>query len=305
MSKNHTKKLESDVFTEELEIDSNTTEETAEPEVTETVSEELVQATEPAVEETTSDTPVVNPFDFSAMPVENKSESRRLDYTPALIDFANRRAQELMLNQVKLRPDLTSSVQKVLKDLNPNDLADLLTDYFGETIDSDAEVLDGCDDNQLGRLLESRRSDRSKAKTKYSKQPNMSNCKSYLSAMYAELMIRVQTGKPYSGSTNGQSVDVDESDLEAISRRVKSLQSKKCRLKPLAEYDDSAREDLEEVEAEINRLNSLRPNTRATTKVVVKDLSVDQIRAALKSISVEDLTEGEAEKYFELLQKLG
>ena len=303
MSKNHTKNLESDVFTDNLNVDSEP-EQTALVE-TEAVSEELVQDTEPAVEETTSDTPVVNPFDFGVVTNETKSETRRLDYTPALIDFSNRRAQELMLNQVKTRPDLTASVQKVLKDLNPNDLADLLTEYFGETIVSDAEVLDGCDDNQLGRLLESRRSDRSKAKTKYVKQPSMSTCKTYISAMYAELMIRVQTGKPYSGSTNGQPTDIDESDLDAIERRVKSLQSKKCRLKPLAEYDEQAKKDLADVEAEINRLNSFRPTTRTTAKVVVKDLSIDQIRAAMKDISPDELSEDEAARFYELLKKLG
>jgi uncharacterized protein YigA (DUF484 family) len=122
--------------------------------------------------------------------------------------------------------------------------------------------------------------------------------------MYAELMIRERTGKPYTGSSNGTASDLDESDLDAINRRIKSLQSKQCRLKPLAEYNETARAELAEVVNEIARLGALRPNNRTTTKTVVKDLSVDQVREALKQINPEDLSGDDAEKFFELLKKL-
>lgn len=277
------------------------------------VSEEVVSAQQPTVEEAapeTTDQPTVqpveedDPFQFSSSDAPTKTESRKLDYTPQLIDFSQRRAYEIMTQLKATRPDLLSLSKKVLRDLNPNDLADLLCMYFGTTIQSDSDILIGCDAGQLDRLLESRRSDRSKAKAK-NPAKNASVCRTYFSAMYAELMIRERTGKPYTGSSNGSLSDLDETDLDAISRRIKSLQSKQCRLKPLATYDEQAKKDLAEVMAEIARLNSLRPNTRTTTKTVIKDLSLDQVRAALKDVSVDDLTEDEANKFYELLKKLG
>lgn len=247
-----------------------------------------------------------NPFVFNDEQNNAKSEARKLDYTPVLLDKANSRAHELMLNQHKEKPELTNMVQKVLNDLEPTDLVDLLTEYFGaETIKADSQILDGCDDNQLARLLESRRSDRSKAKKKDPKK-SMTVCKTYISAMYAELLIREQTGKPYSGSQSGTEIDIDglKEDVEAVNRKIRSLQSKKSRLSKIAKYDEAAKAELEQIEDDIARLQSLRPSSGVTAKTVVKSLKVDELRAALLDIDTDTLDVEQKEKLQKLLAKL-
>jgi predicted nuclease with TOPRIM domain len=125
--------------------------------------------------------------------------------------------------------------------------------------------------------------------------------------MYAELLIRIKMGKPYTGQLGSAAIDYEAlgSDQDAISRKVKSLQSKKSRLNKLAAYDNDAKQELREVEAEIARLNELRPTVRITSKVAVKDINVDQLRAALKNIDVASLPADEQAKMQELMSKLG
>lgn len=246
-----------------------------------------------------------NPFDMSNVVAENKAESRRLDFTPVLIDKANQRAQELMLNLSKEKPELIELSTRMLHDLNPTDLVELLDQYFGaETIGTDAQILDGCDEEQLSRLLESRRSDRSKAKAKKPAE-NAVVCKTYISAMYAELLIRVKTGKPYSGSSNGSLTEIDENDQDQIKRRVASLQSKKSRLGKIAKYDAEAQAELDQVVAEIARLNALRPTVRTVTKTSIKSGDIDTIRQALAEVDTSNLSDEDAEKLQALMAKLG
>lgn len=245
-----------------------------------------------------------NPFALENAVAENKAESRRLDFTPVLLDKANSRAQELMVNLSKEKPELIDLSTRMLQDKNPADLVELLDQYFGaEQIQADSKILDGCDEEQLARLLESRRSDRSKAKAK-NPASNAMVCKTYISAMYAELLIRIKTGKPYSGST-GTTSELDESDLNAVKRRIASLQSKKSRLGKVAKYDAEAQAEYEEVVAEIDRLNSLRPAYRTVTKTTVKAEDLDTIRQALAEVDTSKLSTEEAEKLLALMAKLG
>lgn len=241
-----------------------------------------------------------NPFDFSAEQSAT-SESRKLDLTPILIGTSNTRATELM-QSVSKKPELHVLANKAIDNGQPQDLIDLIKAvYDDETIQTDSKILEGADEDQLSRLLESRRSDRSKAKAK-GPRSNITVCRTYISAMYAEMLIREYWQKPYAG-TNAN--DVNPEDLDAVISRIRSLQSKKSRLKKLAEYDQQARADLTEVEAEIERLNELRPTTRTVTKTVVKDLSSEQLRQLLKAINPDSLPKDEQAKLVDLMNKLG
>lgn len=254
------------------------------------------------MKDTTTNRTNSNPFEFasnSAAP----SQAHKLDYTPALISLSNNRAAELMIH-VSKHPDLHALANSAIDSGDVDDLIDLINAvYNGETINTDAAVLDGCDDDQLARLLESRRSDRSKAKAKDLRSSH-AICMTYISSMYAELLVRVKTGKPYSG-TSSSTKDLDESDLKAVTARIKSLQSKQSRLNKLAQYDAAAAEELKSVKAEIARLNALRPGTRVVTQTTIKDVNVDTIRAALKQVKLEDLSEEQLAQYEDLMAKLG
>ncbi len=247
-----------------------------------------------------------NPFDFTMVANNTTSESRKLDLTPILIGTSNDRASALMM-KVSKNPEFHALANKALDSGEPTDLIELITTVLGaEQIKTDSSILSGADDDQLSRLLESRRSDRSKSKSKGPKT-SVGVCKTYISSMYAELVIREFWNKPYTGQTNATTLDMDAlaNDMDAVTRKIKSLQSKKSRLKALAGYDTNAKVELEEVEAEIARLNELRPNSRVVTKTVVKDIDINDLRAALKTIDPKTLGEDEQAKLQELMAKLG
>lgn len=249
---------------------------------------------------------VPNPFDFGNVTVTNGTESRKLDFTPILIGTANTMATELM-QVVAKKPELHVLANKAIDSGEPQDLINLIKEVYPDTaIHSKATILEGCDEGQLSRLLESRRSDRSKAKTK-GPRSNVQVCRTYISAMIAELLIRDYWKKPYTGQTGSAEIDIDSmaNDQDALSRKVKSLQSKKSRLTKLAVYDKSAKAELQEVVAEIARLNELRPSVRAQAKVVVKDLDIDKLREVLGSIEPDLLSPEEQVKLAELMTKLG
>ena len=243
-----------------------------------------------------------NPFENLSNVVTN-NQARKLSFTPALIDRANQRAQEIMLKGAEC-PELAN---KVINDGNTSDLLELIRFAIDEqTLAEDAKVLDGCDADQLDRLLESRRSERSKSKKK-GLNTSVIVCKTYISAMYAELMIRAKMNKPYTGQPGATQYDIEElaKDQDALERKIASLRSKQSRLKPLAEYDEKAKAELSNVRSEIERLIDLRVGTRSKSKTVVKSVEIDAIREALKSIDPGSLPEEERDKVLALMAKLG
>ena len=157
----------------------------------------------------------------------------------------------------------------------------------------DKSMLDGATDDELSRLLESRRSDRSKAKK--AGLTTLDTIRRYISAWVAELVIREASGKAYKAPTATQLGEFESTDRDEITRKIKSLQSKKCRLNQafktiVAAGIDSPeiKQQLDEVEAEIKRLNAMRGTTvRVKTTDAVP--STEQIRAALAGMSAEEL----------------
>lgn len=237
---------------------------------------------------------------LTAQAIGTESTGRRLDHTVELNRLATERATEV-IKQASAQDELHELANKMLAG-DPADLMELFERTgMMERVGADAqEALDGASEDELKRLLESRRSDRSKCKKK-GIASSMLVCRNYVACMYAELMVREAMGKPYTGTrgvTGGSALD--ESDLEAVGRRVKSLQSKKCRVKKLADAGvPGAQEELDEVIAEIERLNALRP-TRVVARSAVKSIKVDELREALNKL------EGDVPaEILELMAKLG
>lgn len=219
---------------------------------------------------------VNNPFE-QLETTTTSPKARTIAVTPQLNGIAQTRAVEF----IKLGSTFPERANKVVAG-DTAELHALLVENFESQIDADSQILKGLDDDVLDRLLESRRSDRSKAR---SKTNQMDGLLKFVSAMYAELMIRNITGKPFSGSSSDV---LDEADNDAVSRKIKSLQSKACRLRKTAPFVPDDQVELDLVQNEIDRLNSIRGVT--TTKLKEK-IDIGAIKQALESLPDDQMTE--------------
>ena len=147
----------------------------------------------------------------------------------------------------------------------------------------------GDDTTTLKGLLESRRSDRSKSKKKLS---TLDGFRKYVASWIAELAVREAMGLTYkapSGATEYGSFESD--DYEVITKKIKSLQSKKCRVKATLRYVESEelQAELQEIQTEIDRLNQMRGvSTRVKSTDTVKSVSMDDLRSVIAGMSDEE-----------------
>lgn len=243
-----------------------------------------------------NNTTTINPFEFVET-AENKT--RRLDFTPALQEKARARAVELIKTVGAERQDLADLANAMMDSGNPADLLTLINSiYDHETIVADAAVLDGCSEEDLAKMLESQRSNRSKAK-RAGLRAKLANTVAYISAMYAEMLIREKTGKVYNGSTAIElDMDALANDPEALKRKINSLASKKSRLAKVAQYDETAKAELDQVEADLASLRALRP---APTRTAVKSITTDELRKALAMLNPDEVPA----EVLELMKKIG
>lgn len=189
-------------------------------------------------------------FDGMANIEDNNNSNNLTGFSTQLIAASNQRSRQL-IEIVKTDKAIGAQLMDCLKSGTAPTLFELLEDNFSDEIVEDSEFLSGATESQLDRLLESRRSDRSTTKRKGFK--TLKAVMDYLAAGYAELVIRQASGKEYS-ATRGIELDGSE---DAIKRRIASLRSKQSRNKKLALLDPAVAEELEEVKAEIERLQGL------------------------------------------------
>ena len=230
------------------------------------------------------------------------SGRNQIEYTAQLNSISKQRATEA-LRIASTSPELFDKANNVFDGSDADELFSFLTAVVGNKMEDDIKFMETASENELSRLLESRRSDRSKQKAKGLKS-SMNVALGYLAAGYAEMLVRKVWNKPYD-STNNQIV-VDTEDLDAIKRKVKSLQSKKSRLGRLVQAGDAtAQQEYQDVVDEIDRLNSFRPTTRTTVKTVIKDeADTTLIRNALQNVDMSKMNEDEQAKLKDLLAKL-
>ena len=218
--------------------------------------------------------------------------TRRLDYTPALQE----KARGMALDYIKTvsekageDADLATRTNTMLDSGDAGLLFSELTGFFGQdTLHEAAQVLLGCAEDDLPKMLESQRSNRSKAK-KAGVRAKMTTCVAYIAAGLGEMFIRDAMGKPYAGAGRPETLDHEAlaGDPEALRRRINSLASKKSRLGKLADYDEKAKAELAETEAELAELRALRPEKTKT--VVSKSAQLATVREALRSLTDEEL----------------
>ena len=225
-----------------------------------------------------------------------KSANRQIEYTAQLNAVSHQRALDLLkIASQKDRTDLHPKAQKIM-DGNVQDCMNLINEIYDDSkLASDAEFMKDAEDDVLDRLLESRRSDRSKTKAK-GLNKNMTILVNYVAATYAEMLVRKVSGKQYN-ATVSNGIEVDENDKEAIGRKIKSLQSKKSRLSKVAQYDPEAKAELDQVVADIARLNELRGVAQVSTKQIIKDADIDTLRNVLGKLEGTELTPEQQEAY--------
>lgn len=259
-----------------------------------TLSEQTTEQTtapimneQPNAEQTTP-TEVVDPFAGLTATASTNRNSKKLPFTQALQDKARGLAIEL-IDTAKGHPTLAPLANSMLRDKTP----EALHAFIKAGIDQDDLynaafiVLADCPTDDLPKMLESQRSNRSKAKK--TGLTAMTQVVTYVSSMVAELMIRFMTGKAY--AVGGGKLETDHAklaaDKEMLTKRINSLASKQSRLRPLAQYDAAAATKLAEVEAELAELRAMRPGKSKTT---VKSVSVDQVKAAISSGAIDQAT---------------
>lgn len=264
------------------------------------VNEENAQTTNEAMVSTSTVAAetVVNPFANLDSSSAASTGTRKFDYTPQLQAISQTRANELV-SRTQTDKVLADQATRMLQG-NTADLIELINlAYSPDDIKADAYFLNAASPEDLDGMLESRRSDRSKTKSKG--LTKMSTILSYIAAMYAELLIRETTGKPYQSNLTTEQFSSD--DRDAITRKIKSLQSKQSRLSKLAAYDTRAAADLADVKTEIVRLNELRGTKSVNTTTTVKSVEVDKLRDALATLDVSSMDEA-ALKNFENIKQL-
>lgn len=245
-----------------------------------------------------------DPFAFESNEAENTG-TRKLDLTPELIGLSNSRATELM-RTVSKNPELHALANKILDNAQTQDIIDLIHQVFGEkNMKQDAEFLKDADEDMLSRLLESRRSDRSKAKSKGPRK-SVHIAQTLFSAMYAELLVRMAGNKPYQPTKTEIDYDDLKADQDALNRKIRSLQSKQSRLRKTAEFIDADAKALEAVQDEIDRLKSLRIGVpKVSSKTIIKSADAETLRKALELVDVNKLSHDEQEKIQAMMAKLG
>ena len=148
-----------------------------------------------------------------------------------------------------------------------------------------------CTEDELSRLLESRRSDRSKTKKK-GLRTNVAVMLTYFAAVIAEMAIRAASGKEYvAQSTNAIDVEALALDQEALNKKIRSLQSKQSNLRRALKYipadtDAPERDELKRVQAQIEELQSRRTSTVKT--VTTKVPSAEVLKKAIAAMSEEE-----------------
>ena len=225
----------------------------------------------------------------------------QIRYTAQLNSISNQRATEALRAATK-DETLFNEANTALNSGEATDLFAFLESAVGSNIEADAAFMADATEKEFDSMLESRRSDRSKTKAK-GLNNSVTIATKYLATGYAEMLVRTAWNKPYDTTA---SAELDTSDLDAINRKIKSLQSKKSRLTKLVELGDAAAQQAyNDVVDEIDRLASFRPETRTVGKTVIKEADTELIRAALSQVDVSTMDADQAKKLEDLIKKLG
>lgn len=233
---------------------------------------------------------------FSLGTASTASTGRNIHGAIELNTYAQSEARRLIetaMEQVKTERDegTTTTKDKIDEALDSGSYSSacsLIEDVIGTP---HCGILEECTEDELSRLLESRRSDRSKTKKK-GLRTDISVVLSYFAAVIAEMAIRAASGKEYvAQSTNAIDVEALALDQEALNKKIRSLQSKQSNLRRALKYipddmDAPERDELVKVQKQIEELQSRRTSTVKT--VTTKVPSAETLKQAIASMSEEE-----------------
>lgn len=237
-------------------------------------TEKTANAVEEAVEPT---------VEFSFEEVATEQTSKMIVGGTELTSISNKLAADCM------RAIIAGDANLKLLAKNVQESADYDTAHtlVNGTVVTDAVEVPGMPTDALKRLLESKRSDRSRAK----KLLNTANgFLRFMSDVIAEMLIRDQLGLEYK-STQTSNFNADTASLDDIGRKIRSLQSKLCNLRKEGKYapaDWHGWTIISNVEDEIAELQTRRPSNRT---VASKTINMSDIRTALASMTEEQRAE--------------
>lgn len=193
--------------------------------------------------------------------------------------------------------ELMQSVAGLLASGDYSDACKLVNQFYTDKQISDSTVfLKDCNTTELDRLLESRRSDRSKAR-----KAGLTTCfPRFLADVVAEMAIRLASGKAYAVSSTGHgTIDVEAlaADQVALNKKIRSLQSRISVLRSKGQYAPADWEGFKQIEAlkqTVDELMAHRVSTSTrTTKAVtdkrsladaISNMSTDERAALLEQI---------------------
>lgn len=194
---------------------------------------------------------------------------------------------DALLKKLVKKPEMGPTLRAALDSGDYQQMVDAIN-QFDEDISCDKLV--NATENELKRMLESRRSDRCKAKATGLK--DTLQIRRYISATIAEMMLRKHMNFEYKASV-GAPIDVDAlaQDQDALNRKIRSLQSKQSILKnksTFAPEDWEGWKQLEEVKAQIAELQARRVGARTTA---TKTVSMSVVKTALAGMSEDQIQE--------------
>lgn len=190
--------------------------------------------------------------------------------------------------------ELMQNVAGLLASGDYSDACKLVNQFY-----TDKQIADGtaflkdCNTTELDRLLESRRSDRSKAR-----KAGLATCfPRFLADVIAEMAIRLASGKAYAVSSTGHAIDVEAlaTDQVALNKKIRSLQSRISVLRSKGQYapaDWEGFRQIDELKQTVNELMAHRVSTNNRTTKAVVDKRV--VADAIGNMSADELAELQA-----------
>lgn len=170
--------------------------------------------------------------------------------------------------------ELIASIQPILASGDYANTCELIGKFYDDaTIADKTSFLKSCSSTELDRLLESRRSDRSKAR----KAGLAQNFPRFLADVIAEKAIRLTSGKQYNQSGAGTTaIDVEAlaADQVALNKKIRSLQSRISVLRSKLQYapaDHPGHAEIARLQEQVRELQAHRVSTTSHKTVAVTD----------------------------------
>lgn len=228
-------------------------------------------------------------FDFD---LTEASTSVGIPMAAELNAYASNLAKEVLLGIAQRQDKTETAMANQLRDGVFEDVIKL-TNAVVDPAKLRLAGLEELDDAELKRLLESRRSDRSKAK-KLGLDSSAQVLFRYYAAGIAEIIVRDALKLEYKPSNGTLSLNVEElaNDQEALNKKIRSLQSKVSNLRregKFAPEDWQGWNQLKEVQAQIAELQAHRVSTTTRSVRTIAEPTLEQVRESLRSMDAETL----------------